>query len=218
MGRPAHLGIKDPKTFYSVGASPERQRLDKKMHARYTGVPGHLCQMPVGQCCWRSSCRPPSSLHASRLGEKPARATPLHGRCSSHSENLAWKFRTQTRLTRTVNVYMYMHVCTCVHLARCCSSGGGGWPGFAPCHLVDVCHGSFSPHRWIPERFTSRLLPCPVHACPRPVFALWTLDRFVRVCFLCGTAFAVLPSFVSFLSRLLPCPPLAFVAFVLLDL
>ena len=25
MGRPGHLGIKDPKTLYSVGASPERQ-------------------------------------------------------------------------------------------------------------------------------------------------------------------------------------------------
>ena len=46
MGRPGHLGIKDPKTLYSVGASPEGQRpVDEKLHARYTGVPGHLAYM-----------------------------------------------------------------------------------------------------------------------------------------------------------------------------
>ena len=37
MGRHGHLGIKDPKTVYSVGALPERQRPDKKVHARSTG-------------------------------------------------------------------------------------------------------------------------------------------------------------------------------------
>ena len=48
MGRPGHLGIKDPKTLYSVGALPERNSgsvLDKKMHARHTGVPRHLAYM-----------------------------------------------------------------------------------------------------------------------------------------------------------------------------
>ena len=46
MGRPGHLGIKDPETLYSVGALPERGSvLDKNMHARYTGVPGHLAYM-----------------------------------------------------------------------------------------------------------------------------------------------------------------------------
>ena len=42
VGRPGHLGIKDQKTLYSVGASPSGSVLDKKMHARYTGVPEHL--------------------------------------------------------------------------------------------------------------------------------------------------------------------------------
>ena len=68
-----------------------------------------------------------------------------------------------------------------------------------------TCHGSFSPHRWIPERFASRLLPCPVHACPHPVFGPWTVSC---VCFLCGTAFAVLPPFVSCLAKS-SCDPFA---------
>ena len=46
MGRPGHLGIKDPKTLYSVGASPEGHNvMDENMHARYTGVPWHLAYM-----------------------------------------------------------------------------------------------------------------------------------------------------------------------------
>ena len=45
VGRPGHLGIKDPKTLYSVGALPNGNVLDKKMHARHTGVPGHLAYM-----------------------------------------------------------------------------------------------------------------------------------------------------------------------------
>ena len=42
MDRPGHLGIKDPKTFYSLGASPEGQRPGQEnahtFHGR-TGAP-----------------------------------------------------------------------------------------------------------------------------------------------------------------------------------
>ena len=35
MGRPGHLGIKDPTTLCCVGALPEQQRpVDKNMHTR----------------------------------------------------------------------------------------------------------------------------------------------------------------------------------------
>ena len=46
VGRPGHLGIKDPKTIYIVEV--RRQAAAswiRNMHARYTGVPGHLAYM-----------------------------------------------------------------------------------------------------------------------------------------------------------------------------
>ena len=46
MGRQGHLGIKDPRTLYSVGVRcPSGSVLDKEMHARSTGVPGLLAYM-----------------------------------------------------------------------------------------------------------------------------------------------------------------------------
>ena len=45
MGQ-GHLGIKDPRTLYSVGVRcPSGSVLDKEMHARSTGVPGLLAYM-----------------------------------------------------------------------------------------------------------------------------------------------------------------------------
>ena len=50
VGRPGHLGIKDKKTLYSVGASrPSGSVMDENMHAHYTGVPG-APSLHVGAC------------------------------------------------------------------------------------------------------------------------------------------------------------------------
>ena len=40
MGRPGHLGIKDPKTLYSVGALPERKRPEYENARSFHGCAG----------------------------------------------------------------------------------------------------------------------------------------------------------------------------------
>ena len=46
MGRQGHLGIKDPKTLYSVGVRCQSGSVvDEEQDARFTSVPGHLAYM-----------------------------------------------------------------------------------------------------------------------------------------------------------------------------